>query len=160
MISVARPVFVDRYLVVAAPAFAMLAAVAVMGLAGRLRVGVAAVATVATAVGLVLWYSSADHGNWRGEDWRSAVSVVEKRSGEADAVVVVPWWTHDAAQYYGAHVSDTSTADSIWVVHWSEDGPELPADVRRPLGFGDHVLVERLQFGWRLSAELWRRPDS
>ena len=53
---------------------------------------------------------------------------------------------------------DVSTADSIWVLHWSEEGSALPADVRRPLGFGDHVLVERLQFGWRVSAQLWRRP--
>ena len=152
VISVARPVFLDRYLVVAAPAFAMLAAVAVMGLAGRLRVGVAAVATVATAVGLVLWYSSADHGNWRGEDWRSAVSVVEKRSGEADAVVVVPWWTHDAAEYYGARVQTRRRRTRSGLSTGRRTARELPADIRRPLGFGDHVLVERLQFGWRVSA--------
>ena len=83
--------------------------------------------------------------------------MVARRS-EADATVVVPWWTHDAAEYYGAHPDDVSTADSIWVLNWSEEGAELPADVRRPLGFGDHVLVERLQFGRRVSAQLWRRP--
>ena len=38
---------------------------------------------------------------------------------------------------------DVSTADSIWVLRWSEEGSALPADVRRPLGFGEHVLVER-----------------
>ncbi|MGH3137265.1 MAG: glycosyltransferase family 39 protein, partial [Gaiellaceae bacterium] len=158
VISVARPIFLDRYLVIATPAFAMLAAVAVMGLAGRLRVGVLVVAAVATAVGLALWYSSAENGNWRGEDWRSAVATVVERHGEADAVVVVPWWTHDAAEYYGARPDDVSTANSIWVLYWSEEGAELPADVRRPLGFGDHVLAEKLQFGWRVSAQLWKRP--
>ena len=158
VISVARPIFLDRYLVIATPAFAMLAAVAVMGLAGRLRAGVLVVAAVATAVGLALWYSSAENGNWRGEDWRSAVATVIERRGEADAVVVVPWWTHDAVEYYGARPSDVSTADLIWVLHWSEEGAELPAGVRRPLGFGDHVLVEKHQFGWRVSAQLWKRP--
>ena len=159
VISLGRPIFLDRYLVIATPAFAMLAAVAVMSLAGRLRAGVVAVAAVATAVGLVLWYSSAEDGNWRGEDWRSAVSTVMERSGEADAVVAVPWWTHDAVEYYGARPADVSTADSIWVLHWSEEGSALPADVRRRLGFGGHVLVDEIQFGWRVSAQLWRRPS-
>ena len=158
VISIARPIFLDRYLVTTAPAFAMLAAVAVMGVAGRLRAGVAVAAAVATAIGLVLWYQTADEGNWRGEDWRSAVATIMARRGDA-AVVVAPWWAHDAAEYYGAPAKDVSTADSIWVLHWSEDGPALPADLRRPLGFGDHVLVERLQFGRRLSAQLWRRPS-
>jgi 4-amino-4-deoxy-L-arabinose transferase-like glycosyltransferase len=160
VISIARPIFLDRYLATAAPAFALLAAVGVLGLTARLRVGAIAAAAVASAVALVLWYQTTDDGNWRGEDWRSAVAAVLARSAEADAVVVVPWWAHDAAEYYGAPAEDVSLADSIWVLHWSEDGPALPTDVRRPLGFGGHVLVERMQFGWRVSAELWRRPGS
>ena len=157
VISIARPIFLDRYLVVTAPAFAMLAAVAVLSLAGRIRAGVAMVAAVATCVGLVLWYQTTYDGNWRGEDWRGAVETVHARSDEADAVVVAPWWAHDAAEYYGARARDVSTADSIWVLHWSEDGADIPAGVRAPLGFGDHVLVEQRQFGWRLTAQLWRR---
>jgi mannosyltransferase len=159
LLSLARPMFLDRYLVIAAPAFAMLAAIAVLGLSGARRVAVVGLAAGATAVGLALWYWHDEQGNWRGEDWRGAAVVVAARAGEADAVVVVPWWTHDAAEYYGAPAQDVSTADSIWVLHWSEDGPEIPADVRRPLGFGEHVLVERQQFGWRVTAQLWRRPD-
>jgi mannosyltransferase len=159
VVSLARPVFVDRYLIVAAPAFSILAAVAVMYLAGWLRAGAVTAAAVATCVGLALWYHTTYDGNWRGEDWRSAVATVLARSDDAGAVVVVPWWAHDAAQYYGAPARDVSTADSIWVLHWSEDGPALPADVRRPLGFGDHVLVEQREFGWRLTAQLWRRPS-
>jgi mannosyltransferase len=159
VISLARPVFVDRYLIVAAPAFALLAALAIVGVAARLRVGVVAAVAVATAAGLVLWYSSSDDGNWRGEDWRSAVAFVNERTGDAGAIVVVPWWTHDAAEYYGAPASDTSTANAIWILHWSENGHEIPADVRKPLGFEDHTLVESRQFGWRVSAQLWKRRD-
>jgi len=124
-----------------------------------LEIGAALVAAVATCVGLVLWYQTTYAGNWRGEDWRSAVATVLARSDDAEAVVVAPWWAHDAAEYYGAPARDVSTADSIWVLNWSENGPEMPADVRGPLGFGDHVLVERTQFGWRLTAQLWRRPE-
>jgi mannosyltransferase len=155
VVSVARPIFLDRYLVIATPAFAMLAAVAVTGLSRRVRAGVVAVVAIATAVALAAWYSPAEEGNWRGEDWRSAVAAVESRTNSP--VVVVPWWAHDAPEYYGAPVTDVSTADSIWVLVWSEDGHELPPDVRRPLGFGEHVRVEKLPFGWRVSAQLWRR---
>lgn len=157
VISIARPIFLDRYLIVAAPAFSMLAAVAIVSLASRPRAVLASVAGVAAFAGLWLWYTNDESGNWRGEDWRRAVAAVTERAAEADAVVVVPWWAHDAAQYYGARVSDVSSADSIWVLAWSEDGHELPAGVRRPLGFGDHELVERQQFGRRVSAQLWRR---
>jgi mannosyltransferase len=157
VVSLARPVFLDRYLVIATPAFAMLAAIAVLGLAGRLRAGAVVVAAAATAVALVLWYQTAEEGNWRGEDWRSAVAAVSERGDEAGAVVVVPWWAHDAAEYYGAPATSTSGEDAIWVLHWSEEGAELPADVRRPLGFGEHELVETMQFGWRVSAQLWQR---
>jgi mannosyltransferase len=158
LISLVRPAFLDRYLVISTPAFAMLASVAVFGLTSRLRAGVVVASALATAVALTAWYGTAEEGNWRGEDWRSAVAMVNARESEADAVVVVPWWTHDAAEYYGAPAEDTSTADSIWVLHWSEDGLNLPVEVREPLGLGGHELVERRQFGWRLSAQLWRRP--
>jgi mannosyltransferase len=154
LLSIARPVFVDRYLVVAAPAFAVLAAVGVMSLAGRLRAGVALVAVAATCIGLVLWYQSTFDGNWRGEDWRAAASFVQSRA-HGD-VVVVPWWAHDAAEYYGIPARDTSTADAVWVLSWSEDGHELSSAERAPLGFGQHELVESRQFGWRVAAQLWR----
>ncbi len=155
VISIVRPVFVDRYLIVAAPAFAILAAVGVSSLAGRVRAGAALAAAVATCIGLALWYQTTYEGNWRGEDWRSAASFVQSRA-HAD-VVVIPWWAHDAAEYYGVPVRDTSGADSVWVLSWSEDGHLLPQSVRAPLGLGGHELVESRAFGWRVTAQLWRR---
>lgn len=157
LFSTARPVFLDRYLIGGAPAFALLAAVAVTGLGRRLRLVAALAAVVATSVGLAAWYSAGVGGNWRGEDWRSASSVVLERRHEGDAVVVAPWAARPAALYYGVQASESSTANSIWLLTWSETGDELGADQRRALGLGDHDLVERLRFGWRLSAEHWRR---
>jgi len=157
LVSTVRPIFLDRYLIVAAPAFALLAGVAVTGVGSRLRAATGLAAVVATSIGLVAWYSSADGGNWRGEDWRSAVTTVLERRGENEPIVVAPWSAHPAATYYGAQVSDVSTADSIWVLTWSETGDDLHAADRRALGFGNHRLVERLQFGWRVSAQLWKR---
>jgi hypothetical protein len=43
------------------------------------------------------------------------------------------------------------------VLVWSEDGHGLSESQRRLLDFGDHRLVERLQFGRRVSAQLWKR---
>jgi mannosyltransferase len=156
--SLAKPIFLDRYLIVAAPAFALLGGVALTGVGRRLRVALAVLVVVATAVGLGEWYSTGEGGNWRGEDWRGAVEAVQARTdGE---VVVVPWWAHPAAEYYGADVEDTSSADSVWVLVWSEDGHDLDPGVRRSLGFGQHELVEQKQFGWRVSLQEWRRPGT
>jgi len=48
-----------------------------------------------------------------------------------------------------------STAPSIWVLRWSEDGVALTEDERARLGFGDHLLVEKRDFGSRLDLEHW-----
>jgi mannosyltransferase len=157
-VSVGRPIYLDRYLIIAAPAFALLAGVALTALPLRFRVVGAVAAVVGTGVGLGLWYAAAtEDGNWRAEDWRSAVTAVLEREDEADAIVVAPWSARPAARYYGAEVVDTSTAASIWVLTWSETGDELASAERRALGFGEHRLVERIPFGWRVHAELWRR---
>ena len=156
VVSFAKPIYLDRYLITAAPAFALLAAIAVFGVGRRWGAVVACAAIVATCFGLARWYGHGDVG-WRGEGWRSAVETVVARRADASTIVVVPWWASDAATYYGAPVTSASTADAIWVLVWSEDGHSPPAPDRRRLGFGEHQLVERLEFGRRLSAQLWRR---
>ena len=157
VVSLVRPIYLDRYLIVAAPAFALLAGVAIVGLARRLRpIAVAAVA-VSTFVGLALYYASTDDGNWRSEDWRRAVATVVSRQGEATEVVVVPQVASPVAEYYGVEAAESTTATSAWVIVWSESGGELAASERRVLGLGSHRLVEREDFGRRLSAQLWAR---
>lgn len=154
--SLVQPIFLDRYLIMAAPAFALLGAFALFAAGPRWGAVLVGAAVVATAFGLVQGYTRGSEG-WRGEDWREAVTVVQQRRDEATSVVVVPWWAAPAATYYGASASSASTADSIWVLNWSESGHELSPAVRRPLGFGDHQLVEQRDFGRRLSVQLWRR---
>ncbi len=156
VVSFVKPIYLDRYLITAAPAFAVLAAVAVFALGSRWGSLLAGAAVVATAAGLAHGYTQGAAG-WRGEGWRDAVAAVQQRRDEAGAVVVVPWWAEPAAAYYGVSAVSTSTADSIWVLNWSESGHDLPPADRRPLGFGDHRLVEQRDFGGRLSVQLWRR---
>jgi mannosyltransferase len=157
LISTLKPIYLDRFLIGAAPAFALLAALALTGVRPMLRwVGAGAV-VAATAVGLAQWYAPKDGGNWRGEDWRAATQTVLALQKPGDDIVVVPWWARRGAEYYGAHPKDVSTADSIWVINWSEVGHELTEERRAPLGFGGHVLTDERQFGWRVTAQHWQR---
>lgn len=157
VVSLVRPIYLDRYLIVAAPAFALLAASALTSFAARARALLVIGLVVATLSGLAQWYSSSSEGNWRGEDWRRAIRTVLDRRFESEAIVVVPWSSAPAAQYYKADVIDVSSANSIWVLTWSEQGDDISPTDRRALGFGDHRRVERLDFGSRVSAQLWSR---
>lgn len=155
--SIVKPMFLDRYLIVAAPAFALLGGFAVWFVGSRLRTALVLALVVATGAGLLYWYSQGRDGNWRGEDWRAASEAVLDRRAGGEPVLVVPWSSAPAARYYGVPAVDVSTADSMWVLRWSEEGGAIPAQERSGLGFGRHRLVERLDFGWRLSAQHWVR---
>lgn len=157
VVSLLRPVFLDRYLIVGAPAFALLGGFVLVSVTSRMRPVLLAVVIVATGLALFHWYSPRDDGNWRGEDWRSAVRLVQARRGPAAPVVVAPYWAHAAPEYYGADVDGVGSAPAIWVLTWSETGGDLTGAERRALGFGEHRLVERTDFGRRVSAQLWKR---
>ena len=157
LVSIERPIFLDRYLIVAAPAFALLGGVAIGRLATRWQVSLASLVALGAVVGLVAWYAAGWDGNWRGEDWRRAVSTVLERKEADEPVLVTEWQASPAARYYGADPVDVSTADSLWVITWSETGEEPAASVRANLGYGTHRLVERIELGRRVAAEHWRR---
>ena len=158
VVSIVQPIFLDRYLIAAAPAFALLAAVAVTGVARRLGTTLLVVAAATTILALVQWYAYPATANWRGEDWRSAVTALRAESG-GDDVLVVPWWAHVGAAYYGASPASTATTDSVWVLTWSETGHRLPRAERLPLGLGEHELLERQDFGRRVSLQHWVRRE-
>lgn len=157
LVSIVRPIYLDRYLIVAAPAFALLGGVAITRLARRWRWPLTAAVGLAAVVGLVAWYAAGWSGNWRGEDWRAAVVTVLDRKDAAEPVLVTEWQANPAARYYGADPVDVTTADSLWVITWSETGDEPSATVRANLGYGDHRLVERIELGRRVAAEHWQR---
>ena len=157
--SIAKPMFLDRYVIVTAPAFALLAAVAVRNLAPRLRAPLALVVATATAVGIVHWYAQgADGRNWHGEGWRPALELIYEQRSHDDPVLVIPHFAHAAPRYYDARwVTVAPDSDSVWALYWSERGHELSARSRRALHLDTHRLVESITFGWRLAAQHWVR---
>jgi mannosyltransferase len=156
--SAANPIFLDRYLIVSAPAFALLAGNALAGIRPPWPAVLGTAAVAATTVGLVFWYSRADGDNWRGENWRIAVATVSERRGAGDALLAAPWWGERAISYYGARVEGSvPESRSAWVLVWSEGNPGFSETSRIVLRLGRHRLVEELSFGWRLRAQRWER---
>jgi mannosyltransferase len=157
--STVHPLFIDRYVMMAAPPFALLAGVALRGLGTRLRLAATLVVVVATSIGLVQWYSEGSNGNnWHGENWRGAVAMVFEKRGHDGPVLIIPPFARAGPEYYGAEwVVVAPASDSVWALMWSETGHDLSDSDRQAYGLGRYVLVERQQFGWRLSAQHWVR---
>jgi mannosyltransferase len=157
VVSTVKPIFLDRYLLVATPAFALLAGFAVTQVGQRIRPVVLAAVVAACVIGLVHWYGLGAHGNWRGEDWRDAARAAGHVRTNSEPLLVADWSASPAARYYGATVVDVSSAPSIWVLRWSDEGIALTKEERASLGFGDHHLVGVRTFGSRLDLEHWVR---
>jgi mannosyltransferase len=126
-------VFIDRYVIVSAPAFALLVAALLVRLPrARLAVALGALAA-GTIVGLTLWYGTDGSQNWRGEDWKSATRYAMQRGG----ATVYPSWAASAYEYYGGVERDTGL-DLIWSDNEKDFAGDWPLDV---------------QFGWELHVQ-------
>lgn len=133
--SLQDAVFVSRYLIVSTPAFAMLGAVALIHLAGRLR-AVAIGATIAgTAVGLGLWYAPNGSKNWIGEDWKAATEFVMRDGG----AIVRPDLARAAYAYYGGVETPTG-----WVLLRSVE-PVSDGHDSKKVSFGERLQAIRVE---------------
>lgn len=130
--SVWKPMFLDRYLIISAPAFAILAAVALIELPARLRVAAVGAVAAAMAIGLIMWYAPDDGDNWKGENWRAATALVMRYGG----ATVEPDWAMPAFRYYGGREAANG---------WLLERAEYPSD----LAFSHDV---RQWYGERLRA--------
>jgi mannosyltransferase len=126
-------VFVDRYLIVSAPAFALLVAGAIVELRGAWLAGAVGVFVAGTIAGLVIWYSPDGSQNWRGEDWKRATAFANARGGALTNTSFAEF----AFEYYGGIHRKTGL-----VLVWSESGKE----------FAGHWPVD-VSFGKRLRAQ-------
>jgi len=113
--SIWKPMFLDRYLIISAPAFAILAAVALIELSVRLRVAAVIAIAAATVIGLAQWYAPDGGDNWKGENWRAASALILPFGGAR----VEPDWATPAFRYYGGRDSATG---------WLLERAEYPSD--------------------------------
>jgi len=128
-------IFIDRYLIVSAPAFALLAAAAIARLRGPWRVGAVGTLAVGAVAGLLIWYAPDGSDNWAGQDWKAATRYAMAHGG----ATVDPTWARSAYRYYG--------------------GVEKPGALYLTLGgFGGHSAPSALDasFGADLRAEVRR----
>lgn len=135
VVSPFATIFVDRYLIISTPAFALLVATAVLRARGAWRIGALAVFTAGTLAGLSIWYSPDGSQNWRGEDWKAATRYVMLRGG-ADPL---PDWTASSAyKYYGGVV----TKNGLYLL-WAENPNDFAGDWPLDVSFGKHLRVQR-----------------
>jgi mannosyltransferase len=94
-VSLAKPVFVTRYLIFVIPAFAMLIALGVVALRQqRMRAAAAALVLVLAANGAIGWYGSSPR-----PDWRAAAAWVVARSTSNDRAVYVGYFGRELPYY-------------------------------------------------------------
>ncbi|MEX1006724.1 MAG: glycosyltransferase family 39 protein [Acidimicrobiia bacterium] len=104
LVSFVRPLFVNRYMIGALPAFVILTAAGITAMRPRqLAAGYLVALVVLSAVVLVDWLGSdttTAHTGVPREDWRGAVTYVLAHAGSGDAVVVQPRHLETAWEYY------------------------------------------------------------
>jgi mannosyltransferase len=128
-------VFVDRYLIISAPAFALLIGAAVVNLPRAWRVAALGVFAAGTIAGLVIWYSPDGSQNWRGEDWKAATRFAMQHGGATPESL---WTAGPAYRYYGGVVRDTG----LYVI-WSEDPRTFAGNWPLDVSFGERLRVQR-----------------
>jgi hypothetical protein len=146
-ISYFKPMLVDRYLIVMAPALALASAYAVSRL-GRPAAYVAlSILVLAGLVHVHDWYGSPVSENWRG-----AVAYAKDGTTSGEQMLVYPGWMGDPAVYYARSEVDLTERfkrDRARVVALVQD----ESMVRDWVIGGGYQIVDRRNFG---SIDVWR----
>ncbi len=137
LVSIARPVFAPRYLMISLPAWLMLTAAGITIAAGRsqLLVGVLAIAVAGSSIAGLRGYYKADFDIGR-NDVRSATAYILDHAQPHDGVVFYTLSTRFPYDYYAAHSKAAVKPDTLWPgnnsgVGW-RDFMGVPAAARVP----------------------------
>jgi mannosyltransferase len=125
-------VFIDRYLIVSTPAFALLVAVALVRLRNPWRAGAAGTLAVGVVAALLIWYAPDGSDNWTGQDWKAASRYAMARGG----ATIDPIWARSAYRYYGGVEADNGL---YLALGGFGGGPQSTPEAR----FGDDLRAER-----------------
>ena len=96
LVSIFKPLFLTRYLLICLPFFVVLAAMGIM----RIKSRTVAAAATALIVALSLWQDSAFYCDASIEDWRSAINFIAANAKSGDVLVVFPQWNVVPVYYY------------------------------------------------------------
>ncbi len=135
LVSIARPVFAPRYLMISLPAWVMLAAAGINSIRPRILAGVIAAVIVWFAIAGVRSYYRVDFDIGR-NDVRSATAYILVHSQPHDGIVFYTLSTRFPYDYYAAHTDTQVKPDILWPgnnsgVGW-HDFMGVPAAARVP----------------------------
>ena len=125
-VSVVKPILLGRYLIVTAPALALLGAVTITAIRKRAVAYLLLAATLAIgAYRTVDWYRAPSV-----EGWRDAVAYVEGEREPGDQVFVEPREDDEPYRYYSGRSSTAGmpTSQVVWVVLGAATAEEALAD--------------------------------
>ncbi len=152
-ISLFKPLFTDRYLIVVLPALSLAGALVVTS-GGRPAAVAATVVVLVVALQRVGdWYTG-----FVEQDWRAAAALVERRAAPPDTIVVQPAWLAPVAGYYLKEPPETDglSPGTTWILSFIDRRAEIDAYVR---GAG-HTIEERLEVPGVDVYRVVRRPRS
>lgn len=155
VVSIVKPALVPRFLIVAAPALALLAATAIRSFGPRpVRVlGLAAVLALAT-IRLAGVYERTP-GNWE-----AAAGVARAAHARGAAVAVLPAFAWRALDVYapGLPRVDAPTGRELVLVLWANAGTSRPRELgARFVGRAPYALTAERAYGDSVVVERWRR---
>jgi mannosyltransferase len=113
LVSIARPVFAPRYLIISMPAWIMLAAAGIAVRWPRLLVGIVAVGVALSGIDGVRSYYKADFDIGR-NDVRSATSYILDHAQPGDGVIFYTLSIRFPYDYYAAHANAGNKPDILW----------------------------------------------
>ncbi len=113
LVSIARPMFAPRYLIISMPAWIMLAAAGINALRPRLLAVPVTAAVLWFGIAGVRSYYKIDFDIGR-NDVRSATSYILENCRPSDGIVFYTVSTRFPYDYYAAHTSTSTKPDILW----------------------------------------------
>ena len=147
-----KPVFLDRYVFVTSPAFALLGAAALARLRYKPAIAMTAVALVAVTIASIgYWYRGRGIENWRG-------AVAFAQSNPSAEVVVTPFWAMPAYEYYaGRDAALEPHSRDVLVISEGFSTDHAIANGRAAIADRPYVLVSDRGYGSHLRVQRWQR---
>jgi mannosyltransferase len=121
-VSYFKPMLVDRYLIVSAPALALAAAYAATRLGRRAGAAALVVLVLVSLTHVRHWYDSLVE-----QDWRGAVRYVEREKGPADPIHVHPSFLTAPVDFYADAPVETGalSGERAWIVTLEDRAAEV-----------------------------------